>query len=95
MIIKPIPKEWGGPCKSEGGQICKVSVLKYFTKNHQYERLIYVGDGPNDVCPALILNANDLVCPRQGLKMESLLQQYCIQAQIVSWKDGTDILKYI
>lgn len=58
-------------------------------------RLIYVGDGPNDVCPALILNANDLVCPRQGLKMESLLQQYCIQAQIVSWKDGTDILKYI
>ena len=41
MIIKPIPKEWGGPCKSEGGQICKVSVLKYFTKNHQYERFVY------------------------------------------------------
>ena len=42
MIIKPIPKEWGGPCKSEGGQICKVSVLKYFTKDHQYERFVYV-----------------------------------------------------
>ena len=70
---------------------------KYYTSKSilLLPRLIYVGDGPNDVCPALILNANDLVCPRQGLKMESLLQQYCIQAQIVSWKDGTDILKYI
>ena len=95
MTVHPIPKAWGGPCKSGGGIICKVSVMNYYLKDKKYNRIMYVGDGPNDVCPAPILRSNDLVCPRIEYKMESMLKEYCVQAEIVPWNNGLDILHHI
>ena len=92
LLISPIPENWGGPCKTSGRSICKVSVLKYFMEEHSYEKLVYVGDGSNDLCAALTLGANDIVCPREGFALEKLLKQNCVQAQILPWKDGIDLL---
>ena len=100
-MVSQIPKEWRGPCKITTRELCKKTALQYFIQQQheqltdQYDKIIYIGDGENDLCPALSLSANDLVCPRQGYKLESLLKQHCVQAKIVSWKDGTDLLKYI
>lgn len=30
-----------------------------------YPRVVYVGDGTNDLCPALELGGNDVLMPRQ------------------------------
>ena len=64
-------------------------------KNFHYNKFIYIGDGPNDVCPAPILGTNDLVCPRIDYMMQSMLKKQCIQAKIVPWNTGLDILEYI
>ena len=90
-----LPEEWGGPCKSGGGKLCKLSTLKFYLKSHKYEKIIYVGDGSNDLCPTLILGANDLVFPRQGYSLETKLKQNCVQAKILPWKTGLDIMKHI
>ena len=97
ITVNSIPKEWGGPCRSPGaGIICKASIIKYYmAKNQHYEKLIYVGDGSNDICPPPILGVNDIVFPRQDYKMESLIKNQCISAKIIPWKDGFDIMKYI
>ena len=93
FILKPIPEPWGGPCTKSGRSICKQSVMRFYTLDHNsYEKIIFVGDGSNDLCAALNLSANDVVCPRQGFALEKLLQENCVQAQVIPWKDGNDLL---
>ena len=93
MIVNPCPKTWGGPCKITGRAICKVSVLRHFAAQNNYEKIIFIGDGKNDLCPALNLGKNDIVCPRIGYALISLLEKYCIQAQIVPWENGSDLIQ--
>ena len=98
ILYTPIPTEWGGPCKITGQNICKASILKYFVREHgPYENLIYFGDGLNDLCPSLSLKEFDSVCPKKGSNLELLLKEKIqnVQAQIIPWNDGTDLLKYI
>ena len=108
IILGDIPKEWAGPCKScEEGHgekrdykvYCKTSILKEYIDNattNKYENFIYFGDGHNDLCPALSFGANDIVCPRKGFKLESMINEaeYSknIQAKIIPWNSGFDIL---
>ena len=93
MTVHPCPQDWGGPCRITGRAICKVSVLRHFAQRQNYEKIIYIGDGKNDLCPALNLGKNDVVCPRKGYALISLLEKYCIQAQIVPWDNGIDLLQ--
>ena len=90
-----IPENWSGYCGSElSSPFCKTAVLKSYLKdNHEYESIIYFGDGANDLCPALSLCPNDIICPRQGFPLEDLLKSDPSKAQLVSWNDGSDILK--
>ena len=39
----------------------------------QYRRVIYCGDGENDLCPALALSSGDLVLARKGYGLHKLL----------------------
>ena len=92
----PIPQEWGGPCKSENSnKMCKVSTLRYYLKDKSYERIMFVGDGTNDLCPTLILGPGDLVCPRKGFALEDLLKKHCVLAKIVPWTSGMDLMEHI
>ena len=102
--INSIPKDWGGPCnvkimhKGIGPEklaICKLAILKHYLQSHQYEKIVFFGDGSNDLCLSLYLSSDDIVFPREGYKLASLLDQHCVQANIIAWKDGFDILKHI
>ena len=72
--------------------ICKTSCIQYFIKDRAYEEFLYVGDGKNDLCPCLNLGKNAKICPRIGYPLYSLLNNYCIQADIVPWTNGVDLL---
>ena len=102
--IGSIPKEWGGSCicevnKTAGPQqlICKKLVLQYHIKSNdtKYEKVIFIGDDFNDLCASLSLGANDLICAREGYKLDSLLKQHSARAKIISWKNGLDILSHV
>ena len=41
----------------------------------QYKRVVYCGDGENDLCPVLSLGQSDLVLARKGYGLHKLLQQ--------------------
>ena len=41
----------------------------------QYRRVVYCGDGENDLCPALHLAPGDLVLARKGFGLHRLLTQ--------------------
>ena len=99
-----IPKEWGGPCNvkimhsgigPEKLAICKMAILKHYLQSHQYEKILFVGDGSNDLCVSLFLGSDDVIFPREGYKLASLLDQHCVQAKVIAWKDGFDIIKHI
>ena len=95
--VSSIPKEWGGPCKAStaGSQICKMDLLKHYLQSHQYKKIMFVGDGSNDLCLSLYLSSHDVVFPRDGYKLVALLDQNCVQAKVIAWKDGFDIIKNI
>ncbi|KAI1317907.1 hypothetical protein EDD11_007569 [Mortierella claussenii] len=61
-------------------------------------RMLYVGDGQNDYCPALrMTSGQDLYFVRRGRSLERLLTKYigakeAIRARIVYWDSAGDIL---
>merc|ERR1712018_613274 len=88
ILIDSRPNEWGGSCSITERDFCKEQILKYHIKStHDY-----VGDGLNDFCAAQSLGAKDIVCARQGKKLESVLEKESISAKVVIWDDGLDLL---
>jgi len=57
--------------------ICKGEELQAFIKRHgvDYERIIYIGDGSNDFCPAVKLRKQDMVFCRKGRALERRIKQ--------------------
>lgn len=56
--------------------LCKGSVLEQTISKGSYDRVVYVGDGSNDVCPSLKLTTTDTVIARKGYALAKRLQQY-------------------
>jgi hypothetical protein len=67
-------------------------------------RIIYIGDGGGDVCPALRLGASDVLLCRQDWALHKSFEQIrsdrssesksCDQSpRVVPWKNGADILR--
>jgi len=57
----------GHSCPDCPPNLCKKDVLA--TYSTEYDRIVYVGDGLNDICPSLGLSANDVVIARKGYYM--------------------------
>ena len=80
-----------------GRSICKTSCLQFFLNGRDrgiYENYLYFGDGPNDLCPCLKIGfheTNAKIFPRKGFRLETLLKNYCIQADIIPWSNGEDL----
>ena len=70
-------------CKSPN--LCKSLVLKEYLQSHpDYKKVVYVGDGSGDYCPALSLTKDDVVICREGFGLARLLSssELC-QAKVV------------
>lgn len=87
--------------------LCKKKVLELYLSGQsergvEYERVFYVGDGGNDLCPTACLRVHDVVMPRKGYTLEKLLArqegQECnpsLRARVIAWSSGTDILQQL
>lgn len=79
--------------------LCKRKVLEQYLSYQnacgvEYRCVVYVGDGGNDLCPALCLRTQDVVMPREGFSLEKLLAaEEAVQARVSVWRCGTDILQ--
>lgn len=100
LIIEPYHHQT--TCKMSAVNLCKGKILDDFIKerlhndNVQYDQVIYVGDGTNDICPVTRLRRQDIACARQGFSMErklnSKIPKYRIRCPLIIWKTGFDLL---
>ena len=97
FFVNQRPNEWGGSCEITGRNFCKESILKYHLSqiNHQYEQMVYFGDGSNDFCVARSLGTKDIVFPREGFKLVAMLEKEPISAEVIPWTNGKDVMNKI
>jgi pyridoxal phosphate phosphatase PHOSPHO2 len=73
--------------------ICKGIEIERIIRTHNPERVIYIGDGRNDLCPSLKLGKNDFVFPRIGRALHKLVQNNeSIKATLRPWNTASDVL---
>lgn len=65
-----------------------------------YKRVIYCGDGANDLCPASKLGPKDAVLARKGYDLDSLIQKRIkspeeIQARVFVWETHQQLFKLL
>jgi len=78
--------------------VCKAKTVKKIISSgkYYYERWHYIGDGINDICPALMLNDNDFLYPRKNFKLHEKIFEENYKKRIISniiiWEDGNTIL---
>lgn len=88
-------------CSRCPDNMCKQAILREYLSVRQkerggvpFQRVFYIGDGANDVCPSLALGAWDTAFPRRGFPMHALLQSEAgkFKANVVPWVRGEDIV---
>ena len=79
--------------------LCKTTeIKKYLEKNkNKFEKILYVGDGSNDFCPAKnLLKKGDIVFPRFNNSLYKMIfeneKKNELKCEIVPWKSGDDII---
>ncbi|XP_054163370.1 probable phosphatase phospho2 [Oppia nitens] len=85
-------------CTTCARNLCKGHVLEEHIKrramedNQSYSRISYVGDGSNDVCPALRLGPNDRVFARHGYPLDKRLANNAdLKAKRYQFNNANDI----
>ena len=85
-------------CLLSSKNMCKGNVLMDFVaerrrQNIVYEAILFIADGPNDICPALRLKQQDIVAARKGFQLEGLLCQHAnkFKAELILWNNGIDL----
>jgi len=80
--------------------------VKELRKRADYKRIIYLGDGANDLCPALNLRPGDTVLARKGYPLAKLFTKILendgraedgrrILAQVHMWENHDELLKLV
>uniref|UniRef100_A0A1Q3F5Z4 Putative pyridoxal phosphate phosphatase phospho2 n=1 Tax=Culex tarsalis TaxID=7177 RepID=A0A1Q3F5Z4_CULTA len=94
-------------CSLSSKNLCKGQILDDFIRSQydqastEYEKIFYIGDGKNDVCPMLRLNENGFACPREGyICCEELASAISkrperYEAKILKWNSGTHLVDLI
>ena len=72
---------------SRSPNLCKGSVLNdYLRANPSYEKVVYVGDGRGDYCPAISLREQDVVVCREGYPLAKLLSSVYVESESTTSK---------
>ena len=62
-------------CPHCSANLCKGQVLTdYLSSKPDYSKVVYVGDGKGDYCPALRLSANDVLVCRKGFTLAGMIK---------------------
>ena len=67
--------------------------LALLQQQQQYRRVIYCGDGQNDLCPVLRLSAGDVVLARTGFGLHKLLafSDHTCKASVRLWSTAAEM----
>ncbi|XP_030611487.1 probable phosphatase phospho1 isoform X2 [Archocentrus centrarchus] len=90
-------------CSRCPDNMCKQVILQEYLVARQkerrgvpFQRVFYIGDGANDICPSLALGPQDTAFPRRDFPMHRLLMEFQqsakFKANIVPWVSGEDIV---
>ncbi|XP_072117994.1 pyridoxal phosphate phosphatase PHOSPHO2 [Mobula birostris] len=89
-------------CPQCPDNLCKRKALNEFVANQlklgvQYKKIIYIGDGGNDLCPIESLKENDVAMVRKGYRLEKLIDEMLerLLPMIVIWSSGEEIISYL
>lgn len=97
LLIQPFHHQT--ECRLSSENLCKGKVLEDFVRNQRdgcnviYDKIFYIGDGVNDICPVLRLGAQDFGYARNGYRMQKELdtKNPLLDANLVIWNDGSDL----
>jgi pyridoxal phosphate phosphatase PHOSPHO2 len=88
-------------CSLSTENLCKGRILDHHRRYKfpaDFDRVFYIGDGTNDMCPALRLQPSDIVFARRGFKLAKAIDSSAtcedgqVKARVVLWDTGNDIL---
>jgi pyridoxal phosphate phosphatase PHOSPHO2 len=90
----------GHGCKQCPVNLCKgfeLDILVGTPQSRKVSRVIYAGDGENDLCPILRLHSHDFALIRSGHSLDACLRdkpeiRQQIRAKIIPWATGNDLL---
>lgn len=101
-------------CKLSTMNLCKGMIMEDFIKEQSkrgivYNKVVYIGDGYNDLCPILRLKKSDVACCRDNYKCAHLVKaiqegkpldgndysKYELNAEVCIWNGGYDILTHL
>lgn len=104
-VLKIKPYHHQLECKLSSENLCKGSVLEDYVRaqfdEHRivYDRIFYVGDGHNDICPVLRLSTCDFGMARKGYSMQKELENQKdnadLKATVKVWTDGHELNELI
>lgn len=100
-LIVSQPYRQQSHCQLSFRNLCKGDALWEYVARLERElgvrvtRVGYVGDGRNDLCPALRLRSQDIMFARAGYKLEPILREREaeMKAKTFYWEDGIDMLR--
>ncbi|KAJ8542643.1 hypothetical protein ON010_g12169 [Phytophthora cinnamomi] len=104
LRVRPYQGPHVGPhgCPTCPKSLCTGKVLERVLQQHRYSRVLYVGAGAGDFCAATKLARDDVVFARAGKdgRAYELLPLLTaspdkVQAHVLQWKTGEDILAYL
>eukprot|EP00658_Telonema_sp_P-2_P033957 TRINITY_DN24831_c0_g1_i4.p1 TRINITY_DN24831_c0_g1~~TRINITY_DN24831_c0_g1_i4.p1 ORF type:complete len:219 (-),score=61.66 TRINITY_DN24831_c0_g1_i4:304-960(-) len=75
--------------------LCKGDVVQHILQADRFEMVAYVGDGGGDYCAVSRLRPCDHVLARTGYRLEQRLREAPVEAGLVSWEDGQELLDSI
>lgn len=102
-ILKVQPYHHQLDCRLSSENLCKGSILENFVRNQFeqkniiYDKIFYVGDGHNDICPVLRLGDYDCGYARKGYRMQKEIEKknLNLSASVEIWTDGRDLKELI
>lgn len=87
------------------GHILDDHIVKRKQKNILFDYILYVGDGGNDLCPALRLREKDFICPRKNFRLWKKFKKLGLlngensdtelRAKVLEWDSGIQILDLV
>ncbi|KAK9814688.1 hypothetical protein WJX72_009831 [[Myrmecia] bisecta] len=80
--------------------LCKGQELEALRSRAPYKRIVYVGDGANDLCPSLALTTTDVVLVRKGYALEKLILAReggpeAVEATVRTWTDHAQLFAMV
>ncbi|XP_051981227.1 probable phosphatase phospho1 [Xyrauchen texanus] len=94
-------------CLQCPNNMCKQVILRDYLarrvrqRGRPFQRVFYIGDGANDICPTLALGERDMVFPRRNFPMHSIIQKMkkeqpgMLKPAVVPWTSGEYVVDFL